>query len=97
MISNKLYPVCKKILKDFRALLRLMLNARFVAHELKNPARLDKAMATLLQELGQPPRFKRALAILLRPKQCEEEQDPEVLAAQEAFEKMNKKTVAKFF
>ena len=39
-VTNKLYPACKKVLKDLRLLVRVMLTTRFLKHELKNRERL---------------------------------------------------------
>ena len=39
-VTNKLYTVGKKILKDYRAFLRLLLTTRFAVHELKSPRRV---------------------------------------------------------
>ena len=39
-VSNKVYAVCKKVLKDFRSFLRILLTTRFAVHELKKPIRV---------------------------------------------------------
>ena len=72
-VSNKLYPTCKKVLKDLRLLLRVMLTTRFLKSELKSRQRLYRAAESLLQEMELPNRFVDALAVLLRPRQCEEQ------------------------
>ena len=96
-VSNKLYPACKKVLKDLRLLLRVMLNTRFLKHEIKNRQRLYRAVDELLQELNLPSQFADALAILLRPRQCDKQVQQVYEQPLLVFEKLNRNTVKEFF
>ena len=89
--------VSKKIFKDLRALMRLILNNRFLKHEVKDHRRLYKGVRTILLELGLPSRFLDPLAVLLRPKQCSAEVREAYRAALLAFERVNGESVAAFF
>ena len=96
-VSNKLYPTCKKVLKDFRLLLRVMLTSRFLKHELKNRQRLYRAVESLLQEMELPIRFVDALAVLLRPRQCDEQVHRTYELALYVFERLNHSSIRAFF
>ena len=55
------------------------------------------ASAKILKELELEQRFANDLAVLLRPRQFKDADHEEIQQALEAFDKMNKETVAKFF
>ena len=54
VISNKVYPACKKILKDLRAFLRIVFKMRFARSETQRPESIPLCVQQLLHELALP-------------------------------------------